>query len=87
MTKKGNEIEHNTSLAEGSFVSKEVRNYDATGKLIGSVSSTDEGAHERWVYVYEGGKMIRIDSQTRCNGPCGAVRVTAHIEDHRPACF
>lgn len=57
---RGNEIERNTSLIQGSFVSREVRTYDATGKLIGSVSSTDDGAHERRVYSYEGGKLIRM---------------------------
>src|SRR5678815_243337 len=50
---KGNEIEHITSLDQGSLVSKEVRTYDASGKLIGSVSSTGEGMHERRVYAYE----------------------------------
>lgn len=57
---KGNEIERITSLAEGSLVGKEVRTYDATGNLIENIVSNEEGVHERQVYAYEGGKLIRI---------------------------
>lgn len=58
---RGNEIERNTSLIQGSFVSKEVRTYDAKANLIESVLSTDAGVSERRVYAYEGGKLIRVD--------------------------
>ena len=59
---KGNEIERITSLAQGSFVGKEVRTYDAKGNLIGSVVSNEEGVHERRVHAYEGGKLVSIVS-------------------------
>ena len=55
---KGNEVERITVLA-GLF-GKEVRKYDAKGNLIESVVSNDSGVHERKVYAYENGKLVRI---------------------------
>ena len=55
---KGNEVECITVLA-GLF-GKEVRKYDAKGNLIECVVSNDSGVHERKVYAYENGKLVRI---------------------------
>ena len=79
---KGNELERNTSLIEGSFASKEVRTYDTTGKLIGSVSSAVEGAHERRVYLYEGGKLIRLVSYD-ANGKVESEQSNSYGKDGR----
>ena len=56
---KGNEVERITVL--GGLFGKEVRKYDAEGNLIESVVSNDSGVHERKVYAYENGKLVRID--------------------------
>ncbi len=79
---KGNEIEHITSLVQGSLVSKEVRTYDATGKLIGSVSSTDADVSERRIYTYEGGKLIRVVSYD-ANGKVDSEQTNSYDKDGR----
>ena len=79
---KGNEIERNTSLIQGSFASKEVRTYDATGKLIGSVSSTDDGVDERRVYAYENGKLVHVVSYD-ANGKLDSKQFNSYGPDGR----
>jgi hypothetical protein len=77
---KGNEIERNTSLAQGSMVGKEVRTYDAKANLIQSILSTDAGVSERRVYAYEGGKLINIVSYD-ANGKVDSRQLNSYSKD------